>query len=419
MSVRWILPNLGTAPAMSVSASEDTAVLDVRDLVDKGGNTSNAVLEKIEKGAALLRDGKRVIVACDYGISRSNAIAAGIIASVRGISVDAAIREVIARTDEREIKLELLAAVRDAFSPRAELSRTSNRNGPILITGGGGFLGADLTRRMKLEGREVFSLSRQQIDLESSRAELEMLVRQHQISCIIHLANPRVYTSNQALGSTLTILRNTLEVCSLNGIALVFPSSWEVYSGYRATDIIADERLPLFPQGPYGETKWLCENLVNHFRRTTGLKCTLMRMSPIYGPDGTRPKFIYNFVQKAQRGELINTHVYRNAPAGLDLMHRDDAVNALMLASSAGYWGDINIGTGRITSTEQVARWIVEWSNSNSKVGNLSINSDTARVTMDSTLAAEAIGWHPSIEVKQGLQVTVDSYINSTKEKRL
>ena len=66
MSVRWILPNLGTAPAMSASASEDTAVLDVRDLVDKGGNTSDAVLEKIKKGTALLREGKRVIVACDY-----------------------------------------------------------------------------------------------------------------------------------------------------------------------------------------------------------------------------------------------------------------------------------------------------------------------------------------------------------------
>ena len=415
MSVRWILPNLGTAPAMSASASEDTAVLDVRDLVDKGGNTSDAVLEKIKKGTALLREGKRVIVACDYGISRSNAIAAGIIASVQGISVDAAIREVIARTDEREIKLELLAAVHAALGSGGDALACPATT--VLVTGANGFLGSALLERLVAHDIKVIAPNRAEVDLERSRAELDILVREQNVGQIVHLANPRVYTSNLALGTTLSMLRNVLEVCSLNGIKLIYPSGWEIYSGYRSQNIIADEHLPPLPLGPYGETKWLCEQLVTHFRTHASLKCTMLRMSPVYGANGTRPKFIYNFAQKARRDESIITHRYRNAPAGLDLLHRDDAANALALAVTNGFTGDLNIGTGAITSTEQIARWIVEWSGSKSDVSSILIDADTARVAMDWRLAHEKIGWSPSIEPCEGLRAAMALYFD-TPEKQ-
>lgn len=415
MSVRWIRPNLGTSPAMSVSASEDTAVLDVRDLVDKGGNTSKAVLEKIEKGAALLRDGKRVIVACDYGISRSNAIAAGIIAYVQGISVDAAIREVIARTDEREIKLELLFAVHAALGSSGDVLASPAT--AVLVTGANGFLGSALVEKLVAQGIKVIAPKRSEVDLERSRAELDLLVREQNVGQIVHLANPRVYTSNFALGTTLSMLRNVLEVCSLNGIKLIYPSSWEIYSGYRSQNIIADEHLPPFPLGPYGETKWLCEQLVTHFRMHAALTCTMLRMSPVYGADGTRPKFIYNFAQKAKRDESIVTHRYRNAQAGLDLLHRDDAANALSLAVASGFIGDLNIGTGTITTTEQVARWIVEWSGSKSEVGSILIDADTARVAMDWRLAHEQIGWSPLIEPHEGLRSAMALYFDKPKKQ--
>lgn len=416
MTIRWISPKLGTAPAMSISQSDDISILDVRDLVDKGGNNGAAVMAKIRSGAAELQAGKRLVVACDYGISRSNAIAAGVIALSENIPVDQAIRRVIAATGEQEIKLELLAAVRGALEPGPG-ARASNGDGTVLITGGSGFLGAALADRMRKGGRTVVTPRHDEIDLEKSRAELDMLVRQQDVGCIVHLANPRVYTSNQALGSTLTILRNVLEICSLNGIALVFPSGWEIYSGYTDAEILADEKLPPLPHGPYGETKWLAECLVNHFRQHAGLECSLLRMSPVYGPDGTRPKFIYNFLHKALRGEKIDTHLYRNAPAGLDLMHRDDAVNALMLAVSSKFRGDLNIGTGRITPTAQVAEWIAAWTGSRSEIGLQTIDADTARVAMDARLAGEKLGWHPTIDAEAGLQAAIGSYLKSNSEK--
>ena len=417
MSVRWILPNLGTAPAMAVQASNDLVILDVRDLVDKGGNSPRAVRDKVEEGAAHLRAGKRLVVACDYGISRSNAIAAGIISYIQNIPVDSAVRTVIETTGEAEIKLELLAAVHAALDSTHNRKSQSDQRKTVLVTGGGGFLGSALVEKLQYDNTSVVVPSRTQIDLEGSRAELDILIREQNVGCVVHLANPRVYTSNKALGTTLTILRNVLEVCSLNNVALVYPSGWEIYSGYRSTEIIADERLPPLPLGPYGETKWLCEQLVNHFRRNHNLQCVLLRMSPIYGPDGTRPKFIYNFVQKAKRGETIVTHRYRNAPAGLDLMHRDDAINALALATSTNYRGDLNIGTGNITSTEQIGRWIAEWSGSNSKVDSINIDTDTARIALDAHLAGQKIGWRPSVGVEEGLHSAIDAYFQSSEKR--
>lgn len=77
--IRWITPFLGTAPAGSTDIEPDTGIVDVRDLVDKSGNDPRSVRAKIEQGVALLDEGRRVVVCCDYGVSRSNSIAAGIL----------------------------------------------------------------------------------------------------------------------------------------------------------------------------------------------------------------------------------------------------------------------------------------------------------------------------------------------------
>ena len=77
--IRWITDELGTAPFTDSEISDDLNVLDVRDLVDKHGNSPEATREKIDQGVSLLQQGGRLVVCCDYGISRSNAIAAGIL----------------------------------------------------------------------------------------------------------------------------------------------------------------------------------------------------------------------------------------------------------------------------------------------------------------------------------------------------
>lgn len=398
--IRWINDRLGTAPATDSSITEDLTILDVRDLVDKFGNSPEATKGKIEQGVALLRENKKVVVCCDYGISRSNAVAAGILARHDNISLGQAIRQVVQATGEQEIKLEPLRAVRMALQEGN--SRIRDAGHRVLLTGGSGFIGKSLRGRLEKQYYVVAPPSNE-VDLTVGALELDLLVKEHDINCIVHLANPRVYTSIHAIGDTVTLLRNVLEVCKENKIRLIYPSGWEVYSGYRAKDMLADEGLPLFPKGPYGEAKLLCENLIEHHRRVHDLSCCILRSSPLYGEASDRPKFIYNFIGKALRNEHIPTHHYLNGAPALDLLHVDDFVSAAIAAIEKNFVGTLNIGAGRSISTREVAEWIVKEAGSHSIVVSHNIEDYVANITMDSSQAKRQINWQPAISWEAGL----------------
>lgn len=114
--IHWITKNLGTASFDEASRLSGICIIDVRDLVDKGGNTVDAIRTKIDSTIDYLKQDEKVVVCCDYGMSRSNAIAAGAIALKEGIEFPNAVRMVINSTGEEEINLNVLSAVRKAIS---------------------------------------------------------------------------------------------------------------------------------------------------------------------------------------------------------------------------------------------------------------------------------------------------------------
>ena len=188
--IRWINEKLGTAPASDQSITTEVVVLDVRDLVDKFGNSPAATKEKIEQGLTLLRQGDKVVVCCDYGISRSNAIAAGILSRYSGISLNQAIKQVIHATGEQEIKLEPLRSVRAALQDGdAGIVDDAPR---ILLTGGSGFIGQGLLRELA-KRHHVIAPSRCDVELTAGALELDLLVKEHRINCVVTGQSARIY----------------------------------------------------------------------------------------------------------------------------------------------------------------------------------------------------------------------------------
>jgi nucleoside-diphosphate-sugar epimerase len=401
MSIRWITSKLGTAPALQFEVADDMNVIDVRDLVDKGGNNVEAVRQKIAAGHESLRSGKRTVVCCDYGISRSNAIAAGILAKHESLPFGAAARRVLQATGETEVKLGPLEAVRLALGEQTGAGERSAER--ILVTGAAGSIGRALIPRLARE-LEVVPLIRAQTDLLQGSTILHLLARDASPKFMLHLANPRIHTSARAVGESVTMLRNVLDVCVTQGLHLVYLSGWEVYSGYRSRALLADESLPLLPRGPHGEAKYLCELLVSHYRRTQGLRCTMIRSSPVYGPGFDKPKFIYNFIDKVQRSEPVTTHRYTNADAALDLLYTDDLVEAVAALLKTSAIGDFNVGTGVLTSTATVARTIRDLLGGRSEIGSVPIDEDAACIAMDSRKAFEVSGWRPAVSATDGLK---------------
>lgn len=402
--IRWITEYLGTAAWDEAKQSSGAYLLDVRELVDKEGNTAEAIKSKVDDGLLHLKESERVVVCCDYGMSRSAAIAAGILAKHEGISLEEAVRRVGASTGQLAIKVEVLSSVRRALGTKNYVKpNTQNKKQKILVTGASGFIGLSVVDQLRLR-HEVVTATRSAIDLLRDAIPLDLLVKDHRVNMVLHLASPRIYTTNQSMGAALTMLKNVLDICVENNLRLVYLSGWEIYSGYKARELRANEELTPCPSSTYGQTKLLCENLIEHFRRHLGISCTILRSSPAYGPTGDRPKFIWNFLEKAFRNQEIVTHKYINGFPILDLIHVDDLCGAIVAAVDRPFEGAINIGTGIGTSTAEVAGKIVELVGSHSKVKHIELSGYAGNIIMDIERASTILGWSPKIELVKGLE---------------
>jgi UDP-glucuronate decarboxylase len=313
---------------------------------------------------------------------------------------------VLEATGEKEIKVDPLQAVRRALGQ--DQQKILHEMLRVLVTGGTGTLGRPVSQKLS-EGFEVIAPNRKELDLQQGGMQLDLIVGEREVDCIVHLANPRVYTSNIALGYTLTMLRNVLDVCIARDIKLIYLSGWEVYSGYCSSHLEADESLPLFPKGPYAETKYLCEMLIEHSRRTQGLRCTMLRSSPVYGVGSDKPKFIYNFIDKIKRSQRIVTHRYNNGLPALDLLYIDDLIVAVVQTVGSDFTGNLNIGTGEITSTRRVAEMLRNLLGGNNEIDTTVIDSDIACIAMDAGKAKEVLGWQPKMGIDQGLQLILSN----------
>lgn len=226
--IRWIRERLGTAPFTAVPAGPWT-VIDVRHLVDKSGNAREPVAALIRRGADALRAGRTVVVACDFGVSRSNAVAAGILSVVEARAFDDALRDVLDATGETEIKLELTLAVRAAVEGERGAAARADA---ILVTGGGGFLGRAVVERLRGSAR-VLAPPRAELDVEAGAVALAGYCARENVAQIVHLAYPRRYTDAASAAASMLMMRAVLDVCRLLSTKLVYVSGAVVFGGYE------------------------------------------------------------------------------------------------------------------------------------------------------------------------------------------
>ncbi len=403
--ITWITDTIGTGAydeTAKISPDSTTCVVDVRDLVDKQGNNSSLIARRIEEAVSFLRANKKIIICCDYGISRSNAIAIGVIVKWLDVSFGEAISITQKTIDTSGIKIEMLNTVHNALYPSEHLKKSSSIPKNILITGGNGFIGRRLKDALKTE-YEISSPTSKELNLLEDSVALYQLVVSKNIDTIIHLANPRILTTNTSMGETLVMLKNILDICKIYQLKLIYLSSWEIYSGYIDNELAANEETTPNPKGSYGETKWLCELLIKQHAATYGIQHQIIRLSPVYGPGGERPKFIYTFIQKALQNEDIITHQYKNGYPALDLLYVDDAIRALRKAVANNLKGEINIGSGYGISTFDIAKIICDITKSKSTIRHATIQENTPHVIMDITLAHTLLGWEPMHTIQFGL----------------
>jgi dTDP-glucose 4,6-dehydratase len=298
-----------------------------------------------------------------------------------------------------------------------------------VVTGGAGFLGSLLCRRLAAAGTAVVCLDN---FLTSDRAALRRMPAEvafrfcdvtepfdvaGPIDLVLHLASPaspadyaRYPLQTLDCGSQGT--RNALRLAARKGARFVLASTSEVYGDPEVSPQREDYHGNVNPVGPravYDEAKRYAEALTTAYRAAGHADTAIARIFNSYGP-GMRPRdgrMVPTFACQALRGEPVT--VTGDGTQTRSLCHAEDTVRGLLLLAASNLPGPVNIGNPDETTVNEIAARIIALAGSSSGIRYIPRPPDDPRIRKpDITLARSALGFEPRIAWEQGLPETLD-----------
>lgn len=399
MTIRWITEQLGTSPWGEDLASGPSGVVDVRFLRDAAGNSPSLIRQKIAEARNFLNHGESVVICCDYGISRSNAIAAAVLAETAGISLSEGLLRVIQTTGETGIKIDFVEDLRKALGTR----RPTVSGDRALILGLDGFIGRAVRNLLHSHQPQLPADYRDQALIENP-VLLDAAMDEAGGDRILFCWRPLGLDTNRAVGQLITALRNVLEVCRVRGAGLIFLSGEQVFAGYegkgQASFCEADTPQPA---GASGDGLFLGETLIEQYRARHDLPVLLVRTTRVYGPGDDRPGVLNTLIRRALADQEITVHRYQNGAPHINLIHVNDLARALRVALEKRLTGVVHVVSKEPISTHELARLIVRKANSSSRVVDVEMPGNYREVRLESMIAHSIPEWKPTTDLETGL----------------
>jgi UDP-glucose 4-epimerase len=301
-----------------------------------------------------------------------------------------------------------------------------------LVTGGAGFIGSHLCRRLLAAGTRVtvldnLSVGRREVvpdgarfvhgDIRDARAVREAL---DGVDAVFHLA-ARVTVrgsfehfhddlDTNVMG-TATLLR-ALDPASVTRFVLA--SSMAVYAESQTPDPI-DEGHPTTPLSPYGAGKLAAETVSRQVLEGRGIPFTALRYFNTFGPGQTYTPYvgvITIFITKLLRGEA--PVIFGDGEQQRDFVHVDDIVEGTA-AAAAGAPGTYNLGTGRGTTLNALAALLTERIDSSLSLRHAPAQPGELRYSIaDITAARRHLGYAPA----RSIAADVDAVIARVRRER-
>jgi UDP-glucose 4-epimerase len=264
----------------------------------------------------------------------------------------------------------------------------------ILVTGGAGFVGANLIKRLLKDGHEVQSLDNYSTGLKSNEVEgcrywagdiQNISTMDKDFDVVFHLAaiariQPSFDRPEEYINTNFNGTYEVVKFCIKNNIPLIYAGSSSKHSGRF--------------KNPYTFSKDMGEDIIKLYEEHFGLKASIARFYNVYGPhqllEGGYTTLIGRWINNIQNG--IQCVIYGNGEQRRDFTHIDDIVDALILIMEKEPYGyEFELGRGKNYSVNEVAKMFgIDPLYESAKKGE-------AKDTLNkSTLAKDILGWNPT-----------------------
>lgn len=302
----------------------------------------------------------------------------------------------------------------------------------ILVTGGSGFLGAHLCRRLLAQGHEVMCLDNY---FTSQRSNIADLIGHPRFELIRHdvtepfycecdeiynmacPASPVHYQFNPIKTTKVSVLGalNFLGLAKRVKARFLQASTSEIYGDPEISPQKEDywgHVNTIGVRSCYDEGKRVSETLCFDYLRMNNVDIRLARIFNTYGP-GMHPydgRVVTNFIMQALHNEDIT--IYGDGSQTRSFSFVDDTVDALIrLMNQEETVGPMNIGNPNEFTVKQLAELVVQLTGSKSKIIYLPLPGDDPKQRRpDITRAKKYLKWEPSTQLREGLIKTIDYF---------
>jgi UDP-glucuronate decarboxylase len=303
----------------------------------------------------------------------------------------------------------------------------------VLVTGGSGFIGSHLCRRLLAQGHDVlvadnfYSSTRHNVLdlLDEPRFEL----MRHDVTFplyvevdqIYHLACPAspVFYQRDPVQTTKTCVHGSINMLGLAKrlrAPILLASTSEVYGNpavHPQPETYWGNVNPIGIRSCYDESKRAAETLFFDYHRQHDLPVKVARIFNTYGPsmlpnDG---RVVSNFIVQALRGQPLT--IFGDGSQTRSFCYVDDLVDGLirLMNTPPGTTGPVNLGNPDEFTVLELAKKVLALTGSNSPIENRPLPSDDpVRRQPDIIRARQLLNWTPAIPLDEGLKRTVDYF---------
>lgn len=308
-----------------------------------------------------------------------------------------------------------------------------------LVAGGSGFIGSHLVEALIGRGDQVvvvddFSTGRRS-NLDTVAGHDLLSLVEHDVSdpfpsvltddhfdTVLDLASPA--SPNDFRTMPMHILAtgsrgtwNLLDLARAHSARFLLASTSEVYGDpdvHPQVESYWGNVDPIGPRACYDEAKRFGEALTMSHHRSLGTDVRIVRIFNTYGPR-LRPddgRVVNTLVVQALRGEPLT--LFGDGLQTRSFCHVDDQVRGLLAVLGGDHTGPFNVGNPHEVTMRELAELVVELTGSTSTIELRPLpperTGDPGRRCPDITAVSTATGWSPSVDLRDGLQRTIDHF---------